>query len=168
MLYLSKDKTTSMSYYLVCDGHIITSPCIHDIIHHTGKTLWNKPTLAWIDDMAITFCCLLAKYSCSAVALSNTWFAVKSNGFILCGYFGVFLTWVNSLDADVTTWAHCIVDVHLTWICICWVDMWHDQGKWVTSIFLHHFLKTSKCFSLIQTPLQLDIWLPSYERFDNA
>ena len=36
------------------------------------------------------------------------------------------------------------------------------------SIFLHHFLKTSKCFILMQTPLRLDIWLQSYEGFDNA
>ena len=36
------------------------------------------------------------------------------------------------------------------------------------SIFLHHFLKTSKCFNLMQTPLQLDIWLQSYEGFDKA
>ena len=36
------------------------------------------------------------------------------------------------------------------------------------SIFLHHFLKTSKCFIVIQTPLQLDIWLQSYEGFDNV
>ena len=36
------------------------------------------------------------------------------------------------------------------------------------SIFLHHFLKTSKCLILMQTPLQLDIWLQSYEGFDNA
>ena len=36
------------------------------------------------------------------------------------------------------------------------------------SIFLHHFLKISKCFILMQTPLQLDIWLQSYEGFDNA
>ena len=36
------------------------------------------------------------------------------------------------------------------------------------SIFLHNFLKTSKCFILMQTPLQLDIWIQSYEWFDNA
>ena len=36
------------------------------------------------------------------------------------------------------------------------------------SIFLHHFLKTSKCFIFMQTPLQLDIWLQSYEGFVNA
>ena len=36
------------------------------------------------------------------------------------------------------------------------------------SFFLHHFLKTSKCFILMQTPLQLDIWLQSYEGFGNA
>ena len=35
-------------------------------------------------------------------------------------------------------------------------------------IFLHHFHKTSKCFILMQTPLQLDIWLQRYEGFDNA
>ena len=36
------------------------------------------------------------------------------------------------------------------------------------SIFLNHILKTSKCFILMQTPLQLDIWLQSYDGFDNA
>ena len=36
------------------------------------------------------------------------------------------------------------------------------------SIFLHHFLNTLKCFILVQTPLQLDIWLQSYEGYDNA
>ena len=36
------------------------------------------------------------------------------------------------------------------------------------SIFLHHCLTTSICFILMQTPLQLDIWLQSYTRFDNA
>ena len=36
------------------------------------------------------------------------------------------------------------------------------------SIFLHHFLETSKCFILMQTPLQLDNWLQSYEGFDIA
>ena len=52
------------------------------------------------------------------------------------------------------------------------LDMWHDQGKWVTcrkisiSIFLHHFLRSSKFFILMQTPLQVDVWLQSYEEFD--
>ena len=36
------------------------------------------------------------------------------------------------------------------------------------SIFLHHCLTTSKCFILMQTPLQLDMWLQSYAGFDNA
>ena len=36
------------------------------------------------------------------------------------------------------------------------------------SIFLHHFLKILKGFILMQTPLQLDIWLQSYEEFVNA
>ena len=52
--------------------------------------------------------------------------------------------------------------------------LWHDQGKWVAcqknsiNWFLCHFLITSKCFILMQTPWQLDIWLQSYEWFDNA
>ena len=52
--------------------------------------------------------------------------------------------------------------------------MWHDQGKWVTCrkcpipVFLGHFLITPKCFILIQTLLQLDIWLQSYEELVNA
>ena len=36
------------------------------------------------------------------------------------------------------------------------------------NFFLHHFLITSKCPILTQTPLQLNIWLQSYEGFDNA
>ena len=32
----------------------------------------------------------------------------------------------------------------------------------------HHFLITPKCFMFMQTPLQLDIWLQSYEEFVNA
>ena len=36
------------------------------------------------------------------------------------------------------------------------------------SIFLHHSLITDKCFILMQTQLQLDIWLQSYEGFVNA
>ena len=36
------------------------------------------------------------------------------------------------------------------------------------SIFLHQCLTTTKCFILMQTPLQLDIWLQSYAKFDNA
>ena len=35
-------------------------------------------------------------------------------------------------------------------------------------IFLHHFNITSKCSILMQTPLQLDIWLQSYKAFVNA
>ena len=42
------------------------------------------------------------------------------------------------------------------------------MSKFSISIFLHHFLKTSKCFILMQSPLKLDIWLQSYEGFDNA
>ena len=33
---------------------------------------------------------------------------------------------------------------------------------------MHHFLKTPKCFILIQIPVQLDIWVQSYEGFDNG
>ena len=36
------------------------------------------------------------------------------------------------------------------------------------SIFLHHLLKTLKCTILMQTPYKLDIWLQSYDGFDNA
>ena len=36
------------------------------------------------------------------------------------------------------------------------------------SIFLHHLIITSNCFILMQTPLQSDIWLQSYEGFVNA
>ena len=41
-------------------------------------------------------------------------------------------------------------------------------SKMSISIFLQRFLKTLKVFILMQTPLQLDIWLQSYEGFDNA
>ena len=56
---------------------------------------------------------------------------------------------------------------------------WKDKIRYVTrsremshlskmSIFSHYFLITSKCFILMQIPLQLDIWLQSYEGFVNA
>ena len=41
-------------------------------------------------------------------------------------------------------------------------------SKMSISIFLQRFLKTLKVFILMQTPLQLDIWLQSYEGFDHA
>ena len=34
--------------------------------------------------------------------------------------------------------------------------------------FWSHFLITSKCFNLMQTSLELDVWLQSYEEFANA
>ena len=40
-------------------------------------------------------------------------------------------------------------------------------SKFSIHIFLHRFLITSKCFILMQTPLQLDIWLQGYEEFVN-
>ena len=49
--------------------------------------------------------------------------------------------------------------------------MWHDQGKWVTcrqfSIFTFQYksLVHLKCYILIQTASQLDIWLQRYDRF---
>ena len=36
------------------------------------------------------------------------------------------------------------------------------------SSFFRHFLKNSKCFIFVQTQIKLDIWLQSYEEFDNA
>ena len=36
------------------------------------------------------------------------------------------------------------------------------------SIFLHRFHNTYKCCNVMQTPSQLDMWLQSYEGFDNA
>ena len=56
------------------------------------------------------------------------------------------------VDLDFVTWSR--GKSHLSTISI--------------SIFLHHFLKTYKIFISIQTPLQLDIWLQSYEGFGNA
>ena len=47
-------------------------------------------------------------------------------------------------------------------------DMIKGNESLVNFYFLHHLLITSKCFNLMQTPLQLDIWLQSYERFVNA
>ena len=52
--------------------------------------------------------------------------------------------------------------------------MSHDQGKRVTCqkmlipSFLCHILTTSKAFILMQTPLELEIWLQSYEEFVTA
>ena len=54
--------------------------------------------------------------------------------------------------------------------------MWHDQGEWVTCrkmLFLFSYptfsnLQNASFRCKLQTPLQLDIWLRSYERFDNA
>ena len=49
--------------------------------------------------------------------------------------------------------------------------MWHDQGEWVTcrqySILIFQFksLIHLKCYMLIQTPSQSDIWLQRYEQF---
>ena len=43
-----------------------------------------------------------------------------------------------------------------------------DMIKGNESLFLPRFLITLKCFILMQTPLQLDIWLQSYEEFVNA
>ena len=53
-------------------------------------------------------------------------------------------------------------------------QFWHDQGKWVTcrkfQFLLSYttFSKLQNAFILMQTPLQLDIWLQSYEGFDHA
>ena len=50
--------------------------------------------------------------------------------------------------------------------------MWSREmshlSKISVSIFLHRCLTTLKCFILMQTPFQLDIWLQSYAGFDNA
>ena len=45
---------------------------------------------------------------------------------------------------------------------------WWDQGKWVACRKCYHFLMTSKCFICMQTTLQLDIWLQSYQGFYDA
>ena len=68
-----------------------------------------------------------------------------------------------------------------TWYVRIWYKLQAFKNEYVTrsrkmshlskisiSIFLHHFLITWKCFILIQTPLQLEIWLQSYEEFVNA
>ena len=51
---------------------------------------------------------------------------------------------------------------------VTWSREMSHLSKMSIPIFLHHFLITAKCFILMQTPLQLDIWLQSYEEFDNA
>ena len=51
---------------------------------------------------------------------------------------------------------------------VTWSREMSHLSKKSISIFLHHCLTTSKCFILMQTPLQLDIRLQSYEEFDNA
>ena len=51
---------------------------------------------------------------------------------------------------------------------VTWSREMSPLSKISIPIFLHQFLLTSKCFILMQTPLQLDIWLQSYEEFDNA
>ena len=49
--------------------------------------------------------------------------------------------------------------------------MWHDQGEWVTCrqfsilLFQYKSLVHLKCYILIQTPSQLNIWLQRYEQF---
>ena len=49
--------------------------------------------------------------------------------------------------------------------------MWHDQGEWVTCwqfsilFFQYKSLVHLKCYILIQTPSQLNIWLQRYEQF---
>ena len=53
------------------------------------------------------------------------------------------------------------------WSYVTWSREMSHLSKISISIFLHHFLITSKCFILMHTPLQLDIWLQSYEGFDN-
>ena len=56
-----------------------------------------------------------------------------------------------------------MLDLYVTWSR----EMSH-LSKISISIFLHHCLTTLKCFILMQTPIQLDIWLQSYAGFDNA
>ena len=49
--------------------------------------------------------------------------------------------------------------------------MWHDQGEWVTCrqysilIFQYKSLVHLKCYILIQSPSQADIWLQRYKQF---
>ena len=54
------------------------------------------------------------------------------------------------------------------YIYVTWSREMSHLSKISISIFLLCFLITSICFMLMQTPLQLDIWLQSYEWFDNA
>ena len=51
---------------------------------------------------------------------------------------------------------------------VTWSREMSHSSKIYFFIFFHHFIITLKCFILMQTPLQLDIWLQSYEWFING
>ena len=51
---------------------------------------------------------------------------------------------------------------------VTWSREMSHLSKISISVFLHHILITLKFIILMQAPLQLDIWLQSYEGFDNA
>ena len=53
-------------------------------------------------------------------------------------------------------------------IYVTWSREMSHLLKMSIPFFVHHFLITPKCFILMQTPLQLYIWLQSYEEFVNA
>ena len=59
------------------------------------------------------------------------------------------------------------------WLWLVYIYMWHDQGEWFTCrqfsilIFQYETLVHLKCYILIQTPSQSDIWFQRYEQFFN-
>ena len=59
-------------------------------------------------------------------------------------------------------------DVRISNAYVTWSREMSHLSKKSISIFLYHCLPTSKCLILMQTPLQLDIRLQSYEESDNS
>ena len=65
-----------------------------------------------------------------------------------------------------------ILKKHLYWMelintYVTWSREISHLSKISIAIFLHRFIITSICFILMQTPVQLDIWLQSYETWNN-
>ena len=107
----------------------------------------------------------LSKY---AVCIKNTGISGCHRIVILfwCLYFSVLTVLLMITNSQ---------QKRLAWIVMLLVLVSCDMIKRNESLvenfnfnFLHHSLITSICFILIQPPLQLDIWLQSYEGFFEA
>ena len=85
-----------------------------------------------------------------------------------CGHLGWQYTKSRLISAHLHCFHICTKSNVMLYYYTWYVTRSREMSHFPISIFLHHFLRTSKCFILMQTPLQLDIWLRSYERFDNA